>query len=243
MNITSSDSQRPLTNIKALEYKSLGVMAADIIRKEIIEGTISPGMHITEIEIAEKLGVSRVVVREAIISLIQEGLLKKERNKYTEVVEFTKKDIAEIFNLRIAIEIAAAQECIEKKIDIVKILKEKIKTIDSMKKVTPNEIEDMVRSDLKLHEFIMVCADNKRLLDIWNGLSSQILVLLYKYVVNQENSYFESELFFNHDEILNAFSHSDKKYMEEVIREHIEDTRDFLLQTYNENDVEEKGNV
>ena len=132
-----------------------------------------PGTQVTETEIANELGVSRVVVREAFIALTQEGLLTKERNKFTKVVSFSKKDIKDIFDLRIAIEVAAASACIENNIDFISSLKEKSAIIDGMKKESTTNIEDMVRRDLELHGFIITSAANQRIIDVWNGLYSQ----------------------------------------------------------------------
>jgi DNA-binding GntR family transcriptional regulator len=218
---------------ETIQYKSLGIITAEKIRDAIIEGRFEPGTRITESEIAEKYGVSRVVIREAFSSLTQEGLLVKERNKYTQIVEFSQKDIKEIFDLRIAIEVAAASICVEDSIDIIDELKEKSNIIDKMRNAKKDSLIDkLVRSDLDFHEFILMKSGNQRMLDVWNSLSSQILVLLYKYIINQQEKLEDNSILHDHSDIIEAFEKKNVAVLQKVLSKHINDTKLFLENNY-----------
>ena len=233
MSNNKNKSQQVLSNLETIEYKNLSDITTDMIRKEIVVGRISSGTRVTERNISDNLGVSRMVAREAMIGLAKEGLLIKERNKYTKIVEFSKKAISDIFDLRIAIEVAAANKCLELGLDIFQILKIKSKAIDRLadeKKL--NGIENLVRNDIDFHELIIRSSGNQKLIDVWGGLSSQILVLLYKYVINKKGKANEPKLSHNHDEIVEAFMKKDKQNMQNVIAKHITITKVFLLDNY-----------
>ena len=78
------------------------------LRQEIIAGTLGPGDRLVERELAERLGVSRVPVREAIRALVAEGFVHFETPRRTVVRRLTPNDVRELFELREALEVYAA---------------------------------------------------------------------------------------------------------------------------------------
>ncbi|KKD03557.1 GntR family transcriptional regulator [Streptomyces sp. WM6386] len=78
------------------------------LRQEIIEGHLRPGDRLVERELAERFGVSRVPVREAIRALVTEGFVHFETPRRTVVRRLTPKDVKELFELREALEVYAA---------------------------------------------------------------------------------------------------------------------------------------
>lgn len=78
------------------------------LRQEIIAGRLRPGDRLVERELAERFGVSRVPVREAIRSLVAEGFVLFETPRRTVVRRLTPTDVAELFELREALEVYAA---------------------------------------------------------------------------------------------------------------------------------------
>src|SRR5690349_11978372 len=82
---------------------------ATAIRNAILKGELRPGERLIEGELAERLGVSRAPLREALKQLIAEGLLVNVSRRGTTVIELTEKDIREIFSLRMALESLAVE--------------------------------------------------------------------------------------------------------------------------------------
>jgi len=78
------------------------------LRQEIIAGSLRPGDRLVERELAERLGVSRVPVREAIRALVAEGFVHFETPRRTVVRRLTPHDVQELFELREALEVYAA---------------------------------------------------------------------------------------------------------------------------------------
>ncbi|WP_053385976.1 GntR family transcriptional regulator [Leucobacter japonicus] len=78
-----------------------------LVRERIITGHYAPEEPLSQLPIAEELGVSRTPVREAFRLLEQEGLLIAEHNKRFRVASFSPADLEDLYVLRIAVESAA----------------------------------------------------------------------------------------------------------------------------------------
>ena len=206
-----------------LKYKSLTEVLAEQLRQSIITGEFPPGMRLTETEVAEQMGVSRVVVREAMFILVHEGLLVKKPNKHTSVVDLKIKDIKEIFDMRIAIEQAATRTCIGKP----KFIKEVGKRCDAIKKLSSEKnasLVDIIKADMAFHTYLVESSNNSRMINVWKELYGLLLLLLYRYVEKPD-----FKLSLSHDEIVRSFEDGDISEICEVIYSHIEDTKKELI--------------
>jgi DNA-binding GntR family transcriptional regulator len=76
----------------------------DRLRNAILRGDFPPGEPISQVKVAEALGVSRTPLREAIRMLEREGLLEGEPNKRMKVAAFSVCDMEELYALRITVE-------------------------------------------------------------------------------------------------------------------------------------------
>ncbi|MEV6739825.1 GntR family transcriptional regulator [Streptomyces sp. NPDC051104] len=95
-----------MTKIEPLGAVRERVLAT--LRQEIIAGRLRPGDRLVERELAERFGVSRVPVREAIRALVAEGFVLFETPRRTVVRRLTPTDVKELFELREALEVYAA---------------------------------------------------------------------------------------------------------------------------------------
>src|SRR5690606_40070113 len=100
---------RPLMPIKLDNYKPLRELVFEAIREAIINGTHKPGERLMEIQLAEELGVSRTPVREAIRKLELEGFVVMVPRQGAYVADITLKDVADVFEIRAALEALAAE--------------------------------------------------------------------------------------------------------------------------------------
>lgn len=90
------------------EAKSRSETAFDYIRKRIYDGQIGPGARINELEISQQLGISRGPVREAIRRMTSSGLLTFEPNAGARVITLTPERVAQLYDVREALEAKAA---------------------------------------------------------------------------------------------------------------------------------------
>lgn len=80
--------------------KTLAQQVAATLREEIIAGELAPGVLIAEVPTADRLGVSRLPVREATLMLEREGLLVLEGRGRRRVRSLDPQDLEEILDLR-----------------------------------------------------------------------------------------------------------------------------------------------
>ncbi|WP_043839128.1 GntR family transcriptional regulator [Muricoccus aerilatus] len=84
-------------------------VAYEQIRGMILDGRLRPGETISEVQLAERLQVSRTPVREAVKRLVGQGLLEVVTTRGFRVFRPTAEDVAEVYFLRAAIEGAIAR--------------------------------------------------------------------------------------------------------------------------------------
>src|SRR5215813_15276740 len=84
--------------------KSLDVQAADALREEIVAGRLAPAARLTEIELAEKLALSRGTIRSALRTLVAEGLVVQSPYSGWHVADLSARDVWELFTLRAALD-------------------------------------------------------------------------------------------------------------------------------------------
>ncbi len=99
------------------ESEEMGSLTSQVFHKlerEILEGVLKPGESLTELKISHELGVSRTPVREALLQLEQEGLVKITRNKGAYVIGISEKDIHDIYTMRMRIEGLASRWAAER---------------------------------------------------------------------------------------------------------------------------------
>ncbi|MGP3771528.1 GntR family transcriptional regulator [Streptomyces sp. SDT5-1] len=107
--MTTAGSVEPLGAVRER------VLAA--LREDIIGGRRRPGDRLVERDLAERFGVSRVPVREAIRALLAEGFVTYETPRRAVVRTLTRSDVTELYELREALEVYAAGLAAERATD------------------------------------------------------------------------------------------------------------------------------
>ena len=86
------------------EYLPLRDVVFNTLRQAILRGELKPGERLMEIHLANKLGVSRTPIREAIRKLELEGLVNIIPNKGAYVTGISDKDVHDIYMIRSMLE-------------------------------------------------------------------------------------------------------------------------------------------
>ncbi|WP_323769043.1 GntR family transcriptional regulator [Antarctobacter sp.] len=87
----------------------------DLLRKAIIEQALKPGMRLPEDTVGEQFGVSRTIVRHALVRLEHEGLVVTRRNRGAFVAEPSRDEAQHVFEVR---------RCLEN--DVIRLLCERM---------------------------------------------------------------------------------------------------------------------
>lgn len=92
----------------------LRIQVFNTLEDAILNGSYKEGDSLNELRLSKSLGVSRTPVREALMQLELEGLVKNIPNKGAVVVGISEQDVEDIYEIRIRTEGLAARLCAEK---------------------------------------------------------------------------------------------------------------------------------
>src|SRR5690606_19153041 len=140
-----------LQPIQLHSYKPLRELVFEAIREAIIEGTLEPGERLMEAQLAEDLGVSRTPVREAIRQLELAGLVVMIPRRGAYVADISLKDVADVFEIRGALEALAASLAADRATD------EEIQQLQSLlveieRSVEARDVDLLVELDTRFHD-------------------------------------------------------------------------------------------
>jgi len=99
-------------NLGVRRYATTPDLIADALRDEIRRGELLPTQALRQEELAERFGVSRLPVRDALLRLEAEGLVVVYPNRGAFVVEFSADEVREIYDLRLLLEVDALQRAV-----------------------------------------------------------------------------------------------------------------------------------
>lgn len=200
------------------EYLPLRDVVFNTLRQAIITGEFAPGERLMEIALANRLGVSRTPVREAIRKLELEGLVVMIPRKGAEVARITEKDLRDVLEVRSSLEELAAELATERMNDeyrekIEKSLKEFEQAIQ---RGDNGEIAD---SDMEFHDVIFDATGNARLIQILNNLREQMYRYRVEYLKREEA---HPQLIAEHAAIIEYISKGEKKAATDIMCKHID---------------------
>ncbi len=164
----------PFTRVLApIERQSLNQVAADKLREVIVNGDISPGTRLIEIQLANHLHLSRGTIRAALHALVGEGLIVQRPYVGWEVVSLTSADAWELYTLRAALEALAARLAAENN-DPGKrqVLDEAFRELKAA--ATANDARAITDADLSLHKTIVSLSGHRRLADQYALVEQQV---------------------------------------------------------------------
>jgi len=150
----------------------------DELKAGILELRFPPGSFLSDRVIAQKTGVSRTPVREALKRLSQEGWIVWEERKRAMVKKLTLEDVKEIFFLRQMIEPTAIAEVFEK--GEPRHLAGELSLVASRMKKAMDTPVVFMKEDMVFHSIIIRFLDNKRLMEIWDKIADEsIRIAIY----------------------------------------------------------------
>lgn len=204
---------------------SLAETAAAKLRAEIVSGELPSGSRLAEAAVAQRLGVSRVPVREALVLLEREGLVEFTPTGRARVRDLSPHDFEELFALRLALEPVAARLA-------APALKADPSLLEKNLAATrrARSLHEVTALDLDFHQIILAASGNSRLLRLWSSLRSELewwLGGLQRSKQVQSHST-KSETLASHGEIVRTFRTGTPADCERLMRSHILDWREWL---------------
>lgn len=200
------------------EYLPLRDVVFKTLRQAILKGELAPGERLLEVQLADKLGVSRTPVREAIHKLAQEGLVVLIPRKGAEVASISEKSLRDVLEVRLALEtLAVSLACERITQEDLQILEQEF--LAFQKSVERDELLDITQRDEAFHDAIYNSTYNTRLVTMINNLREQMYRYRMEYIKERDK---REMLVQEHLEIMNAIKAGDSEAAQEAIRRHID---------------------
>lgn len=141
------------------------------LSQAINAGELAPGSLHSVAKLADRLQVSRSPVREALISLVDQGMVAFERNRGVRVLQTTARDLEEVFSLRLLLEVPATFRAAQIIVpDDIERLREALGSLESFTGA-PSTLAHQ-EMDSGFHRVILEAAGNGRLVGIVDTLWS-----------------------------------------------------------------------
>ncbi len=211
---TDLSQNRPL---KEVVYESL--------RKTLIEGKVPVGERFIEKEYSDRLNISRTPVRESLKLLEVEGLVKYIPRTGVVVNRITRDDVIEIYKIRNSLELLVVTEAMKY------VTEDDIKNISNLldeteKANSEGNIDEVIKLFSKFNSELYELSNMKMLPNMISNLNSY----LYKFrTISIEDDNRREKAIIEHRHILNAILSKDRDLAEMIIKKHLYDSLDVVL--------------
>ena len=205
--------------------RSLRIRVFNAKENAILDGEYKDGDSLNELRLSKELGVSRTPVREALMQLELEGLVRNIPNKGAVVVGVTEQDTHDIYEIRIRIEGLASRLCAEK------ITEEELHALEQIVELQEfylmkNDTEQIWKLDSDFHKIIY---DASRSRPLRSTLSN-----FHNYIKKARDMSMHTEgraekTVAEHRAILDAIKSRDGALAEQLTAEHITNAEDNIF--------------
>lgn len=211
--------------VKMDEYLPLRDVVFNTLRQAILRGELKPGTRLMEIQLANKLGVSRTPIREAIRKLENEGLVHMTPRKGAEVAEITEKNMLDVLEVRKTLEELAIELACDR------ITEEQVEALHEAEEqfeqaLETRDVTGIAEADVAFHDVIFAATDNQRLINLLNNLREQMYRFRVEYLKELENY---PVLIAEHKQMIEAITGGEKQVARETIAKHIDNQVQTVL--------------
>ena len=200
-------------------------VVCNTLRRAILLGELKPSERLMEIHLADRLGVSRTPIREAIRRLELEGLVTMVPRKGAEVAQITEKSMNDVLEVRRALDALCAELACDR------ITTDELETLrlaceDFEAAVQTGDAKEIAHADVTLHDIIVKATGNPRLIQLVNNLSEQMYRFRFEYI---KDSSHHQILVDEHRIIYQSIVNKDKKTAAEAAKTHIDNQEKAII--------------
>ncbi len=214
------------------EYLPLRDVVFNTLRQAILKGELAPGERLMEIQLADRLGVSRTPIREAIRKLELEGLVLMIPRKGAEVARISEKSLRDVLEVRRSLEeLAIELACQRMDEEAVEELEKKQEEFRNA--VLKGNAMEIAETDEAYHDVIFKGTCNDRLVQMINNLREQMYRYRLEYIKDKDK---RQALVAEHENILEAVRRGRVTDAKEAMREHIDNQEITVSKNIKERD-------
>ena len=212
-------------HVKMDEFLPLRDVVFNTLRQAILTGELRPGERLMEIHLADRLGVSRTPIREAIRKLELEGLVTMIPRRGAEVAQITEKSMNDVLEVRRAVDALCVELACER------ITKEELEQLRQAcdrfeEAVGTGDVKEIAQADVALHEIIVQATGNQRLVQLVNTLSEQMYRYRFEYIKDFSQ---HEKLIEEHRIIYNSIVQKDRETACSAAKTHIDNQKKAII--------------
>ena len=178
-----------------------------------------------EIHLANKLGVSRTPIREAIRKLELEGLVTMIPRRGAEVAQITEKSMNDVLEVRRALDALCVELACERITpEDTERLKLACETFEAA--VRTSDVKKVAKADVELHDIIAQATGNQRLVQLINNLSEQMYRYRFEYIKDISQ---HQRLIDEHRMIYESIVKKDKEAASRAAHVHIDNQKKAII--------------
>lgn len=213
---------------QGIERRYLHDEVAERLRQLILDGELAPHTRLAETELAERFGISRTPLREAIKILATEGLLELLPNRGARVTSISEKEIQDVVEVMAALEATAAELACRAmshgEID------ELANDHDAMVQAfTDGQIETYFKLNQAIHDRLIAASGNATLRQLYSTLSGR--VLRARFSVGKSPPQWERAVA-EHTEMIRLLRLRECKALSDLMRSHVRSKKDVIAAAY-----------
>jgi len=206
--------------------RSLAEDVMERVRDAVYEGQLTPGVLYSGYQLAEELGVSRSPVREALLRLAEVGLVRFERNRGFRIVLPSPQEIAEIFAIRLALELPAVRRVAGAPHPALQAqLRQELSNME--RSATAGNGSLFSVQDQRLHDLVLAAAGNTRARTIVNDLRDTTRLLG---ATSADRSRSLPDIHAEHRPVVEAILRADPAAADRALRWHLVHTGKLLVE-------------
>jgi DNA-binding GntR family transcriptional regulator len=174
----------------------------ELVSREIVAGVLAPGSRLVESKLAERLGVSRTPVREAMFRLHQEGLVSTAAGRGFSVKSLDEREACELFPILSALEGLALSMAGPLLALDLKALRRANRALAPLARRPLEAIE----ADTEFHQILLRRCSNDSLLELIEGVRGRLL--RYEYVYMRDETLIDVSIA-QHEAIIECIANCD----------------------------------
>ena len=198
------------------------------IWRQLITGARPPGEHLSDVELAADLGVSRTPVREALRRLVEQELVRADPRRGFWVREFTARDVREFYDVRAALE-ALAVRVGAGRIASADLRAQLDQIADLRGRLDERPVLAFLQHDFQFHNLIIHASGNGRLIRLLASLRSQVSLFQIRDTGYPHRLAIALD---GHERVLRALLDGDIAEAARRLDDHVTQSRDGVLEDF-----------
>ncbi|MEY3873115.1 MAG: hypothetical protein RLZZ296_2110 [Pseudomonadota bacterium] len=209
---------------------SLAKLVRDDMLGLILKGVLIPGQRINEPDVAARLGVSRVPVREALRELESSGLVVARKHSGVFVRQLAAPEIRDLYQMRALLDGFAGRQVAQRthldNVTLIHLLDDSIAAMQDA--ASQHDVQRYYGENLRFHWAIVEAAGNQSLTETYRGIVQKLHVSRLQNLAHDASM---QESITEHMDIASALRQGDPERCNKLLTEHVDDAHSRLTTT------------